>query len=135
MSLAKDARAREVPLVRTTERIVRDGRLVVGEGVVMVRSEAERYDVLDSCEEYDGPLTAAAISTQTGRPLPGLRTSKVPAPETTAASSGRSPSPPPSSATGSEFPRAVGGGWYELSNGERVRGKAEAQEAEAALEG
>lgn len=33
----------------------------------------------------------------------------------------------------SEFPRHVGGGTYELSNGDRVRGKDAAEEAEAAL--
>lgn len=34
---------------------------------------------------------------------------------------------------GKTFPHHVGGGMYELSNGERVKGKDEAQEAEAAL--
>ena len=29
-----------------------------------------------------------------------------------------------------DFPKHVGGGWYELSNGERVQGKEEAIEAE-----
>jgi len=29
-----------------------------------------------------------------------------------------------------DFPKHVGGGWYELSNGERVQGKDEAIEAE-----
>lgn len=33
----------------------------------------------------------------------------------------------------SEFPKHVGGGNYELSNGEKVKGKAEAIAAEAAL--
>lgn len=33
----------------------------------------------------------------------------------------------------SEFPKHVGGGNYELSNGDKVKGKAEAQAAEAAL--
>ena len=32
-----------------------------------------------------------------------------------------------------EFPKHTGGGWYELSNGEKVQGKTEALEAEAAL--
>lgn len=32
-----------------------------------------------------------------------------------------------------EFPRSKGSGWYELSNGETVRGEDEAVEAEAAL--
>ena len=32
-----------------------------------------------------------------------------------------------------EFPKHVGGGTYELSNGEKVKGKEEAQEAEDAL--
>jgi hypothetical protein len=36
--------------------------------------------------------------------------------------------------TSSEFPKHVGGGHYELSNGEKVKGKDEAQKAEAALE-
>lgn len=35
--------------------------------------------------------------------------------------------------TESEFPKYVGGGNYELSNGDKVKGKAEAQVAEAAL--
>lgn len=34
-----------------------------------------------------------------------------------------------------EYPRHVGGGMYELSSGERVRGKDEAQEAEMRLQG
>lgn len=34
---------------------------------------------------------------------------------------------------GKTFPHHVGGGTYELSNGEKVKGKEEAQEAEAAL--
>ena len=29
-----------------------------------------------------------------------------------------------------QFPKHVGGGWYELSNGERVQGKEEAIEVE-----
>jgi hypothetical protein len=29
-----------------------------------------------------------------------------------------------------QYPKHVGGGWYELSNGERVQGKEEAIEAE-----
>lgn len=29
-----------------------------------------------------------------------------------------------------DFPKHIGGGWYELSNGERVQGKEEAEEAE-----
>lgn len=33
------------------------------------------------------------------------------------------------------FPTHVGGGWYELSNGERVQGRDEAEAAEAALTG
>lgn len=33
----------------------------------------------------------------------------------------------------SSSPKHVGGGWYELSNGERVQGKDEAIEAERAL--
>ena len=32
-----------------------------------------------------------------------------------------------------DFPKHVGGGWYELSNGEKVQGKQEAEEAEADL--
>lgn len=32
-----------------------------------------------------------------------------------------------------EFPRPTGAGWYELSNGDKVRGEDEAAEAEAAL--
>lgn len=32
-----------------------------------------------------------------------------------------------------EFPKHTGGGWYELSNGEKVQGKDEAIEAEQAL--
>ncbi|MFW5437113.1 hypothetical protein [Paenibacillus apiarius] len=34
---------------------------------------------------------------------------------------------------GEEFPKQVGGGTYELSNGEKVKGKKEAIEAEKAL--
>jgi hypothetical protein len=30
----------------------------------------------------------------------------------------------------SDFPKHTGGGWYELSNGEKVQGKAEAEKAE-----
>ena len=33
----------------------------------------------------------------------------------------------------SEFPKHTGGGYYELSNGEKVKGKDEAKEAEKAL--
>ena len=33
----------------------------------------------------------------------------------------------------SDYPRHTGGGYYELSNGEKVKGKAEAQEAEEKL--
>lgn len=29
-----------------------------------------------------------------------------------------------------DFPKHVGGGWYELSNGERVQGKEEAEKLE-----
>ncbi|WP_085521412.1 hypothetical protein [Tuberibacillus sp. Marseille-P3662] len=32
-----------------------------------------------------------------------------------------------------QYPKHVGGGWYELSDGEKVQGKDEAQEAEKAL--
>lgn len=32
-------------------------------------------------------------------------------------------------------PKHVGGGWYELSNGDKVQGKDEAMEAESALRG
>jgi len=34
-----------------------------------------------------------------------------------------------------EFPKHTGGGYYELSNGEKVKGKEEAIEAENALKG
>ncbi|MGF2617737.1 hypothetical protein FZC84_11925 [Rossellomorea vietnamensis] len=34
---------------------------------------------------------------------------------------------------GVEFPKHTGGGWYELSNGERVQGKEDALAAEAEL--
>lgn len=34
----------------------------------------------------------------------------------------------------SDFPKATGGGWYTLSNGEKVQGKDEAIEAEKALQ-
>lgn len=34
----------------------------------------------------------------------------------------------------SEFPKSTGGGWYTLSNGEKVQGKDEAIEAENALQ-
>ena len=34
----------------------------------------------------------------------------------------------------SDFPKHTGGGWYELSNGEKVQGKDEAEKAEK-LEG
>jgi hypothetical protein len=30
----------------------------------------------------------------------------------------------------SDFPKHTGGGWYELSNGDKVQGKDEAKEAE-----
>lgn len=30
----------------------------------------------------------------------------------------------------SDFPKHTGGGWYELSNGEKVQGKDEAKEAQ-----
>lgn len=33
-----------------------------------------------------------------------------------------------------QYPKHTGGGWYELSNGERVQGKESAIEAEEALE-
>ena len=33
-----------------------------------------------------------------------------------------------------EWPKKGGGGWYELSNGEKVRGEDEATEAQAALD-
>lgn len=36
---------------------------------------------------------------------------------------------------GGDFPRALGGGWYELSNGETVRGQDDAVAAEARLQG
>lgn len=32
-----------------------------------------------------------------------------------------------------DFPKHTGGGWYELSNGDKVQGKADAQAAEKAL--
>ncbi|MBB6451989.1 hypothetical protein HNQ94_000410 [Salirhabdus euzebyi] len=32
------------------------------------------------------------------------------------------------------FPKHTGGGWYELSNGEKIKGKDEAEAAEKALE-
>jgi uncharacterized protein YwgA len=32
-----------------------------------------------------------------------------------------------------EFPKHTGGGWFELSNGEKVQGKEEAEKAEADL--
>ncbi len=35
----------------------------------------------------------------------------------------------------SKFPKHVGGGWYELSNGDKVQGKDEAVEAEQSLRG
>lgn len=33
-----------------------------------------------------------------------------------------------------EFPKHTGGGWYELSNGEKIKGKEEANNAENELE-
>lgn len=33
-----------------------------------------------------------------------------------------------------EFPKHTGGGWFELSNGERVQGRDAADEAQAALD-
>lgn len=36
-------------------------------------------------------------------------------------------------AEGDEYPKHTGGGWYELSNGEKVKGKDEAAAAEAKL--
>ncbi|MDF9520769.1 hypothetical protein P5815_09410 [Bacillus cereus] len=35
----------------------------------------------------------------------------------------------------STFPKHTGGGWYELSNGEKVQGKEEAMSAERSLKG
>lgn len=35
--------------------------------------------------------------------------------------------------SGSEFPKHTGGGWYELSNGEKVQGQEAAETAEAKL--
>lgn len=35
--------------------------------------------------------------------------------------------------TDSEFPKHTGGGWYELSNGDKVQGKEDAEKAEAKL--
>ena len=32
-----------------------------------------------------------------------------------------------------EYPRAIGGGYYELSNGEKVQGKKKAQDAQKEL--
>lgn len=43
------------------------------------------------------------------------------------------PAPEPEPADDGEFPRPTGAGWYELSNGDKVRGEDEAAEAEAAL--
>ena len=37
-------------------------------------------------------------------------------------------------ATAEEYPRYTGGGYYELSNGEKIQGKEEAMEAQAELE-
>lgn len=34
-----------------------------------------------------------------------------------------------------EYPKHTGGGWYELSNGEKVQGKEEAEELEDKLRG
>lgn len=39
----------------------------------------------------------------------------------------------PTPAATSDYPKPTGGGWYLLSNGEKVQGKAAATEAEAAL--
>ena len=132
--MTRDGSVADIPRVRVTERVVRDGTLVAAEGVVMTRREADRFGILDVCEEYDGPLTSSVRASVTGRPLPGLvRTAVVPAPETTAGS-GRGGTPPTSGGAEAEYPRAAGGGWYELSNGERVRGKAAAREAQAGLD-
>ncbi|MCC1486746.1 hypothetical protein LB312_05665 [Bacillus tropicus] len=35
----------------------------------------------------------------------------------------------------SKFPKHAGGGWYELSNGDKIQGKDEAVEAEQSLRG
>ncbi|MCC2412605.1 MULTISPECIES: hypothetical protein [Bacillus cereus group] len=35
----------------------------------------------------------------------------------------------------SKFPKHTGGGWYELSNGDKIQGKDEAVEAEESLRG
>ncbi|PEZ85188.1 hypothetical protein CN374_25805 [Bacillus cereus] len=35
----------------------------------------------------------------------------------------------------SKFPKHAGGGWYELSNGDKIQGKDEALEAEQSLRG
>ncbi|WJE51117.1 hypothetical protein QRE66_17600 [Bacillus cereus] len=40
-----------------------------------------------------------------------------------------------SNKTNSNFPKHTGGGWYELSNGEKVQGKDEAVAAEQSLRG
>lgn len=42
--------------------------------------------------------------------------------------------PKPETAT-IKYPKHVGGGWYELSNGEKVQGKEEAIKAQEELEG
>lgn len=36
---------------------------------------------------------------------------------------------------GSVFPKATGGGWYELSNGEKVQGQSVAENAERYIQG
>lgn len=41
--------------------------------------------------------------------------------------------PPPPPEKNPVFPAHTGGGWYELSNGEKVQGKEEAEAAEKAL--
>lgn len=57
-------------------------------------------------------------------------TAFVAAPETEADSSATLAAPEPEG----DFPRHVGGGYYDLSNGERVQGKEEAEERQTALD-
>ena len=118
----RDAAGHGAPLVRTTREVIERGKLLAAEGVVMYRAEAERLGLTeDEFEPVDKP-PKARLDSITGRsPATGVRTAKVAAPATVAAPS-----------TG--YPRHVGGGWYELSSGERVQGRDEATQAEAELD-
>ena len=130
---SRDAAGYGAPLVRTTRRIVEDGRLVAAEGITMYAAEADRLGISDDdLEEVAAEDAYPRLQSMTGRPIGRgqVRTAKVDAPsEPTGIGMSDSESPEP------DYPRHVGGGYYELSNGERVQGKAAAEEAQAEIDG